>query len=330
MAAANMMKYRKLGNTNMLLSIVSLGGSGYGKNYGAYDEKEAVKAFQHAIHRGVNYIDTAYWYGQGHSETFLGRELLPKVPRDKYFIATKVGRYEEELKERFDFSAEKVTKSAEESLKRLQLEEVDLLQIHDVEFALSNEKILNETLPAVEKLQKRGLCRYIGITGYPLSPLKDIISKSDIKIDSILSYCRLSLNDWTLVDDFKFFREKGVAVINACPVGMGLLTETGPQDWHPAHPWVKEACLKAVDYCKKNNVDITRLALNYSTSFKEAATTLVSMCDTEMVDKNIDAAINPLTDHEQEVQEHLINDVFGNLTQRHWEGVELIDYWHAI
>ena len=219
----------------------------------------------------MNYIDTAYWYGQGHSERFLGKELLPTVSRDKYFIATKVGRYELDLPNMFDFSADKVTQSAEESLRRLNLSEVDLLQVHDVEFSFSIDKIISETLPALEKLQKRGLCRYIGITGYPLNPLKDIISRSSIKIDSILSYCRLSLNDWALTDDFEFFKDNDVSIINACPVSMGLLTETGIQDWHPAHPWIKEACLKAVQYCKINNVDITRLALNYSTAFDEVS-----------------------------------------------------------
>ena len=169
----------------------------------------------------------------------------------------------------FNFTAEKVTKSAEESLKRLQLSHVDLLQIHDVEFSFSLDMIINETLPALEKLQKRGLCRYIGITGYPLGPLKEIISRSPVKIDSILSYCRLSLNDNVLKDDFQFFKEHNVPIINACAVSMGLLTETPLPDWHPAHPWIKEACKKAVIYCQTQGVDVTRIAMNYSSSFEE-------------------------------------------------------------
>ena len=169
----------------------------------------------------------------------------------------------------FNFTAEKVTKSAEESLKRLQLSHVDLLQVHDVEFSFSLDMIINETLPALEKLQKRGLCRYIGITGYPLGPLKEIILRSPVKIDSILSYCRLSLNDNVLKDDFQFFKEHNVPIINACAVSMGLLTETGPQDWHPAYPWIKEACKKAVTYCQSQGVDVTRIAMNYSSTFEE-------------------------------------------------------------
>ena len=222
-----------------------------------------------ALDRGVNYIDTAYWYGQGHSEKFLGQHLLPTVSRDKYFIATKVGRYEQDLPNMFDFTAEKVTKSFEESLRRLQLDEVDIIQVHDVEFSLSLKQILHETLLALEKMKEKGRCRHIGITGYPLGPLKEVISQSSVQIDSILSYCRLSLNDWTLKDDFQFFKDNNISIINACPVSMGILTEGPVQDWHPALPWIRDACNRAVQYCREQGVDITKLALKYSTSFEE-------------------------------------------------------------
>ena len=169
----------------------------------------------------------------------------------------------------FDFTAKKVTKSFEESLRRLQLDEVDIIQVHDVEFSLSLKQILHETLPALEKMREKGRCRHIGITGYPLSPLKEVISQSSVQIDSILSYCRLSLNDWTLKDDFQFFKDNNISIINACPVSMGILTEGPVQDWHPALPWIRDACNRAVQYCREQGVDITKLALKYSTSFEE-------------------------------------------------------------
>ena len=173
----------------------------------------------------------------------------------------------------FDFTANRVTQSAEQSLKRLQLSEVDLLQVHDVEFAPSVDMILNETLPAVEKLRNRGLCRYIGITGYPIGPLREIVERSEVKIDSVLSYCRLALHDNTLKEHFEFFKSRNIPIINASPVGMGLLTETGTQDWHPALPEIKSACRQAVRYCKENGVDITRLALNHATEPEEVSYT---------------------------------------------------------
>ena len=115
------------------------------------------------LEKGVNLIDTSPFYGEGLSELFIGQGLKG-ISRDK-------------------------------SLSHLQLSHVDLLQVHDVEFASSVDMmIVNETLPAVQRLKERGLCRYIGITGYPLQPLREIITRSNVKIDSVLSYARLELS----------------------------------------------------------------------------------------------------------------------------------------
>ena len=143
------------------------------------------------------------------------------------------------------------------------------MQVHDLEFAPSLDIVINETLPAVQKLKERGLCKYIGITGYPLGPLKEVVARSKVKIDCVLTYCRLSLNDSSLIECLDFFKSHDVAVINASPLSLGLLTEAGPQKWNPANTEIKEACRMAVEYCKEKGVDITRLAVNYSTSFKE-------------------------------------------------------------
>ena len=81
---------------------------------------------------------------------------------------------------------------------------ITYIQVHDVEYAPSIDLIINETLPAVHKLKEKGLCRYIGITGYPLDIMRNIITRSSVKIDSILSYCHLSLNDNSLTEHFEF------------------------------------------------------------------------------------------------------------------------------
>ena len=208
------------------MSVLGVGGSGFGNVYGRYSEQAGTRAVRRALDSGVNYIDTAYWYGQGQSEVFLGKALCG-VQRKRFLVATKVGRYEKDYRQMFNFSAERVTKSAYESLKRLQLDHIDVLQVHDVEFAPSIATILHETLPALHKLKTQGICRYIGITGYPLSVLKKITTESTIPIDCVLSYCRLTLNDSSLIDYFKFFNSRNVGIINASPVGMGLLTPGG-------------------------------------------------------------------------------------------------------
>ena len=120
----------------------------------------------------INYIDTAPWYGQGKSEERLGM-CLKDIPRKAYNIATKVGRYDLDLKTRFNFSREKTLESVETSLKLLGLDYIDVIQVHDCEFSLDNYKmIIEECLPALEELKKQGKVRFIGITGYPLSMFK--------------------------------------------------------------------------------------------------------------------------------------------------------------
>ena len=218
--------------------------------------------------RGVNIIDTSPFYGEGLSELVIGRALRG-IPRDQFFVATKVGRYRWDLGGRFDFTADRVTRSIEESLARLQLDHVDILQVHDLEFASSVDVIISETLPAVQRLKERGVCRFIGITGYPLEPLKEVVSRSKVKIDSVLSYSRLTLNDPSLVEHFSFFRSHGVSIINAAPLALGLLTPQGPQLWNPALGEIKEACAGAVQYSREQGVDITRLAVHFSVNHEE-------------------------------------------------------------
>ena len=221
------MHFRVLGKTGLKLSVLGMGGSGYGNVYGRYNEEEAMRTLRKGLDNGINYIDTAYWYGQGQSESFLGKALRG-IKREKYVLATKVGRYEKDYQQMFDFSAKKVTSSAHSSLKRLQLDHVDILQIHDIEFA-PIEILTHDTLPALQQLKQQGVCRYIGITGYPLSKLQAVIEQSTIPIDCILSYCRLTLNDSSLTNHFNYFKSRSIGIINASPVGMGLLTSNGTQ-----------------------------------------------------------------------------------------------------
>ena len=107
---------------------------------------------------GVNLIDTSHWYGQGRSERLLGH-ALSDVPRAAYYITTKIGRYEKDALGMFDFSYEKTYQAALDSLKRLRLDCVDSMQIHDPEFCPSVDLLLEQTLPALQKLRRRrGRC----------------------------------------------------------------------------------------------------------------------------------------------------------------------------
>lgn len=147
------------------------------------DEDEAIRSIHHAIKSGINYIDTAPYYGQGRSEKIIGK-ALKGIPRQAYYIATKVGRYDlGSYEDQFDFSAERTKRSIDTSLGYLGLDYVDVLQIHDVEFAENLDVILNETLPAVEEARKQGKTKFIGFSGYPLNVLKEMALKAPGRFD---------------------------------------------------------------------------------------------------------------------------------------------------
>ena len=154
-----------------------------------------MKCLEVGLRSGINFIDTSPYYGEGKSEEVLGLALR-RVPRHTYYIATKVGRYSSDWKKAFDFSEETVIREFENSLKRLQLPYVDLIQVHDLEFCQDPEYIARVTLPAVRKIVESGKARYCGITGYPLQEFRKVLDLTSVKVDTVLSYTRN-----TFVDD---------------------------------------------------------------------------------------------------------------------------------
>ncbi|XP_049796108.1 uncharacterized protein LOC126212742 [Schistocerca nitens] len=116
-----------------------------------YPEEDAIATVREAIRKGTNYIDTAPFYGLGRSEEVLGK-ALKGIPRQAYYIATKVACYTMDPRTMFDFSVQKTRESVAKSLELLQLDYVDVIQVHDVEFALNLDIIIQETLPVLQEL----------------------------------------------------------------------------------------------------------------------------------------------------------------------------------
>lgn len=107
-------------------------------------------------------------------------------------------------------------------------------------FDLFFKQVVNETIPALQKLKEAGKIRFIGITGLPLEIFTYVLDRVPPgSVDVILSYCHYSINDTTLEDLLPYLKSKGVGVISASPLAMGLLTERGPPEWHPASPELK-------------------------------------------------------------------------------------------
>ncbi|KAL0798104.1 hypothetical protein Bca101_053278 [Brassica carinata] len=280
------MELRPLGNTGLKVSAVGFGASPLGSHYSLVAEDDAIAAVREAFRHGINFFDTSPYYGETLSEKVLGKALKAlQVPRSDYIVATKCGRYGEG----FDFSAERVRKSIDESLENLQLDYVDIFHCHDIEF-WSLDQIVSETIPTLQKLKQEGKIRFIGITGLPFNIFTYVLDRVPPgTIDVILSYCHYSINDSTLLDMLPYLKSKGVGVITASPLAMGLFTEQGPPEWHPASPEIKSACKAAVGHCKSKGKKITKLALQYSLANKEISSVLVGMGSVSEVEENVAA-----------------------------------------
>jgi L-galactose dehydrogenase len=283
------MKYRVLGKTGWKVSVVGFGTAPLGGAHGAIEEKDGIRAVRTAIDLGINLIDVAPYYGRTMAEAVLGR-ALHGVSREKYFLATKVGRYGPEDGD-FDFAPARVLKSVDESLRRLRLAHIDLIQCQDIEFG-SVAKLVDETIPALQKLKRQGKVRHIGITGLPLKVLRKTLEASPI--DTVQSYCHFCLTNTTLVQILPLLKEKGVGVINAAPLGMGLLTEKGPPKWHPAPAKVRDLCAKALAHCRKRKASLPRLALQFATSHRDITTTLVGTSDAKKIKDCVKCIEEPL------------------------------------
>ena len=245
------------------------------------------------LENGMNFIDVSPYYGHYKAETVLGK-ALKEIPRDKYYLSTKVGRYGKDGVNTWDYSGKRATESVYESLDRLHIEYIDLINVHDVEFSDMNQ-VVNETLPALVELKKKGIVGHVGITDLQLENLKWIIDHSEPgTVESVLNFCHYCLNDEKLTDYLDYFESKNIGIINASPLSMGLLSQRGVPAWHPAPQSLVEACRKAVQHCLSKNYPIEKLAIQYSVSNPRIATTLFSSANPDNVLKNITYAEEPI------------------------------------
>ncbi|MBI1355262.1 MAG: hypothetical protein GC160_13015 [Acidobacteria bacterium] len=276
------MRYRRLGRTDLEPSILGYGASPLGEEFGPIDAAEGERAVHAAIDAGVNFFDTAPYYGRTLSETRLGQALRGR--RDRVILATKCCR---DTADGFDFSARRVTDSLDESLRRLGTDYVDLLQIHDIEFG-DRRQILEEALPAARRAQQAGKARWIGVTGLQLEMLEDVARR--FEVDTVLSYARYNLAITDLDRSLRpFAEERGIGLINASPLLLGALTHGAPPPWHPAAPELLEACAKVDAACRDAGVALPALALRFCLDHPYVSTTLVGMSNREQLAMNLAA-----------------------------------------
>ncbi len=281
------MEKRPLGNTGLELTKLSFGASSLGQEFRSVDLNEALRSVHVAIDSGMNFIDTSPFYGRGMSEMLLGR-VLPDIPRDSYYLGTKLGRY---AGQHFDFSARRVEESVDISLERMKVDHLDIVLCHDLEF-VEMSQIVEETLPALRKQVEKGKVRFVGVSGYPMKMFKYVLAHSDI--DVLLTYNHYTLQNDMALELVPLCRERGVGLMNAAPFSARLLTNAPLPSWHKATPKVRAIAKQAAEHCASKGVDIAQLALQFSLANPDFTTCVTGSANPDRVAQWVDWAEQPL------------------------------------
>ncbi|MFN9271967.1 MAG: aldo/keto reductase [Planctomycetia bacterium] len=262
------MHTRPLGTTGLQVPILSFGASSLGAEFRSITLDEALGSVQVALDCGMRLIDTSPFYGRGMSEVLLGI-ALKSVPRERYILCTKLGRYS---LEHFDFSAKRVAESVDVSLHRLGTDHLDIVLCHDIEF-VPMQQIVDETIPALQKIQQSGKVRFIGFSGYPQKIFRFICDRADV--DCVLNYNQYTLQNTRFADEtIPYLKTKGVGVMHAGPFSARLLTDAPLPAWLKESEEVRAAARRAADLCRSRGSSIAKLALQFAIANPDIATTI--------------------------------------------------------
>lgn len=295
------MHIRKLGYTDLNLTTIGLGtwaigGGGWRFGWGPQDDKDSISTIQRGIELGINWIDTAAIYGFGHAEEIVGKAI--KELSEKPIIATKCSRlWDDEGNITGNLKKESIHSEIEASLKRLNLEVIDLYQIH---WPIPDEDI-EEGWSTLGDLIKEGKIRYAGVSNFSVKQLKRIQTIHPVaSIQPPYSMLQRGIED-NLLD---YCSSNNIGIIVYSPMQKGLLTgkitkeriENLPEDDHRRmDPLFKEPLLstnlqlvdKLSSFAKKNGKTVAQLAIAWVLSRPEITAAIVGARRSSQIEETV-------------------------------------------
>ncbi len=296
------MEYRRLGRTDLIVSVVGFGAWAIGGpamagdtpiGWGDQDDETSRAAIRRALRAGITFFDTADFYGLGHSEHLLGEELSGKKD---IVVATKVGhRLQDDGSIRLDYSKKYIMEACEKSLRRLKREEIDLYQLHSARMEHLEQ---GECIEAMERLMEKGHIRYWGLSLNTFTPLPEAQFLMDRGFGHSFQLV-LNILNRRAMDVVRRSEEKGYGVIARMPLQFGMLgggfspDQTFPKNDHRSFRLTPEiirrtnALMEPVwRAAADEGVSATRVALGFLTRIPDVSTIIPGIRTPEQADVN--------------------------------------------
>ncbi len=310
-----------LGRTGLSLTRLGLGGASIGGLFSAVTDAEAIRVVDHGWDIGIRTFDVAPLYGYGAAERRFGRALAAR-PRDEYVLSTKVGRLirptagippgadidrqafdgREDafyvgtgpVRPVFDYSADGVRRSIDESLTRLGLDRIDIALIHDPDDHWT--AAIGEAYPALARLREQGVVRAIGAGMNQSAMLARFAREGDF--DAFLVAGR-----YTLLDQEAFAEllplcvDRGIGILIGGVMNSGVLTDPGPAsrfNYRPAPPAVVERASRLAAVCERHAVPLRAAAIQFPLAHPAVRSLIAGVRRTEHLDEYPDLMRRPI------------------------------------
>ena len=295
---------RRLGHSKVQVSGLGLGTAALGGMYAHVEDAEATAVVHRALELGLSYLDTAPQYGHGTAERRVGSALTATsslLPRSSVVLSTKVGRLVVERATAdtgifadappsevvFDFSADGVRRSLEDSLRRLGVDSVDLLYIHDPDDYA--DQAIRETYPVLHDLRAQGVVGAIGVGMNQTAVPARFVRETDI--DAVLLAGRYTVLDRS--GERELLPEcsrRGVSVVIGGVYNSGVLADTAPGarfDYAPAPPRVVTQARRLADVCAAAGVPLKAAAIQFPRRHPAVACVLIGARSVAELEENV-------------------------------------------
>src|SRR5579859_472128 len=291
-----MIAYNRVGKTALQVPRLSFGSEplAHPSFVKKVSREAALNTVRYAVAQGLNFIDSAPHYGFGQSESLVG-EALKGTPRERYILATKVGRLVEPgVRSYFDYSRDGILRTIDESLHRLQVDRLDILHIHDPEDHF--REALDNAYPILADLKRQRALHAIGAGMMQWPMLRDLALNADF--DCFLLAGRYTLLDQGALDFLTFCQERQISVFLGAIYNGGILA-TGAipgalYDYFPPSPEIVERVNRIEAICQRHAVPMRIVALRFASAHPAVTSVIVGLQTTLEVDEILKAWQTPV------------------------------------